>query len=135
MEHKLPAASSLLVIIAVASYVIGSLFVRLRAQGKRRRSAAWPMVGGAVQAGHIEPFRTGYLGEGINFRLTVQFSYVADEQTYSGEFLRDFRTEEEALSLLRSLEKGPVYVRHDPSCPSTYVLDPYRDVWQESKTS
>ena len=88
------------------------------------------MIAGTFKSGSIDPVRDGYMGEGTKFRLQAEFSYGVADSTYSGEYARDFLTEDEAISLQRSLHQGPLYVRYNPASPAEYVLDPYRDVWQ-----
>jgi hypothetical protein len=121
---------SFLISCIAAVYVLVMLLVRFRAYRKRKRSVDWPMIGGTFQSGSIEPIRGGYAGEGVNFRLKVEYSYAVQDSAYSGKYTREFLTEDEAISLQRSLKQGPLYVRYNPVSPADCVLDPYRDVWQ-----
>ena len=126
--------SFLLSCIAVA-YVLVMLLLRFRACRKRQRSVEWPMILGTFQSRAIEPFRSGTVGEFINFRLKVQFSYCADGSTYHGVYSRDFPTENEAIHLQRSLQQGPLYVRYNPISQDDSALDPYRDVWEPTASA
>jgi hypothetical protein len=121
---------SFLPVSIAAVYVLVILLSRLRAYRKQRRSVEWPMIRGTFNSGSIDPIRGGEIGEGTKFRLKVRFSYGVEDSTYSGEYARDFLSQDEAISLQRSLQQGPLYVRYDPASPADYVLDPYRDVWQ-----
>jgi len=126
---------SFLLSCIAAVYVVLKLLLGFRAYGKRQRSIEWPMIIGTFQSGAIEPFRSGTVGEFINFRLKVKFSYCADGSTYHGVYSRDFPTENEATHLQRSLQQGPLYVRYKPISHDDSVLDPYRDVWQPTASA
>lgn len=130
IEHLTKHFWSFVPACIAAAYVLVMLLLRLRAYRKRLRSVQWPMIRGSFKSGSIEPLRGGYAGEGVNFRLKVEFSYAVQDSTYSGKYTRDFLTEDEAISLQRSLQQGPVYVRYNPVSHDDSVLDPYRDVWQ-----
>jgi hypothetical protein len=115
--------------LAVGVWVATKLALRARAWRKHVLSQHWPMVAGFFQSATVSALRTGYMGEGVKFRLSVGFSYRIGDLEHPGVYVHDFGTEEDALGLARSLEKGPLYVRYDPGSPSRYVIDPYRDVW------
>jgi hypothetical protein len=68
------------------------------------------------------------MGGDTSFRLTVNLSYRVADSEYPGEYTHEFRSEEDAASLLRSLENGPLYVRYNPASPSDHAVDPFRDV-------
>lgn len=117
--------------LAAAVWVVVELMRRYRARQKRILSADWPMVAANFLSGAINTLRTvsAEMGEATTFRLRVDFSYHAKDSERRGEYTHDFRIEQEAIDLLRSLKQGPFYIRYDPASPSEYVVDPYRDVW------
>jgi hypothetical protein len=87
------------------------------------------MIRGKLIAGDVHAFRTGYMGDAVNYRLTIEFAYTTSTAEHRGEYTHNFRSEAAARQLLKSLEHGPLYVRYNPESPSDYTLDPYRDVW------
>ena len=116
-------------LLVVTAWLVALLVPRVRTRRKRLLSVQWPIVNGTFLSGTISPFRTGYMGEATNFRLRVEFSHCVGDSKYLGEYIHEFIAEEDAAALLRSLEQGPLYVRHNPLSPSDYAVDPYRDVW------
>ena len=92
---------------------------------KRRRSEAslgWPMVPANIDAiGVSEDVEGGG-------RLDLMFSYVIADQEYRGRYSKTSIYRRDAEQLMTSLQKGPLYVRYNPSDPSDYLIDPYRDV-------
>jgi hypothetical protein len=68
------------------------------------------------------------MGDAIKFRLSVGLSYRVGDSEYPGKYVEEFPTEDDAVAVMRSLEQGPLFVRHDPVSPSKHVVDPYRDV-------
>ena len=65
---------------------------------------------------------------GSDYALDVQFSYVVCGSRHSGSYRERFRYCAEAEGVLRSLERGPLFVRYNPVDPSEYYMDPYTDV-------
>jgi hypothetical protein len=59
------------------------------------------MVAGVFQSAAVSAFRTGYTGEGVKFRLRVEFSYRIGDLEHPGVYVHDFGTEEDALGLAR----------------------------------
>lgn len=114
--------------LAVAFWLVGVLALRFRAKRKHKLSVEWPMVAGIFRSGVVSAFRTGNMGDAINYRLTMEISYRVGDSEHPGEYIHEFHTEEDAVALMRSLERGPLFVRYDPVSPSQYLIDPYRDV-------
>jgi hypothetical protein len=96
-----------------------------RTRARRKRILGWPIVAANFRSGWVSCFGV----ESGDFLLEVEFSYRVEDSEHSGEYIHHLRTEEEARNLLRSLKRGPFYIRYDPASPSEYVVDPYRDVW------
>ena len=83
-----------------------------------------------------------YEGAGVDVWLLTQhgvslyyvwlnFSYQVAGETYRGRYKKRLHGAESkgyADTLARSFEQGPLYVRHHPSRPRVYVMDPFRDV-------
>jgi hypothetical protein len=115
--------------LAIAAWLLAVLMLRYRAWRRRNLSVQWPLVAGTFRSGVVSSFRTGYMGDSVRFRLSVEFSYHVGDSVYPGIYVQGFGTEEDAAALMRSLEQGPLYVRYDPDTPSENVVDPYRDVY------
>lgn len=79
-------------------------------------------VAGSVEAGYALE------GGGPVYSLRATYSYTIGAFRYAGEYTANVCSEEEGAQILRSLETGPLWVRHHPSRPDESVLDPYRDV-------
>ena len=124
-----------LLLASIAAYALVMLLLRLRTYRKRKRSVEWPMISGSFKSSSIDPIRAGYMSADTMFRLKVMFSYSVGISAYSGEYVHDFPTEDDAARLARSLHQGPLYVRCNHVSPAEYVLDPYRDVWQSGSAS
>ncbi len=61
-------------------------------------------------------------------RLDLVFSYAIADREYSGRYSERSIYRRDAEQLMASLKKGPLYVRYNPSDPSDYLMDPYRDM-------
>jgi len=124
-----PVNITVVAALAVGAWAVAKLVLRARTWRKHGLSERWPIADGFFQSATVNSFRTGYAGEGVKFRLRVEFSYQIGDFVHAGVYIQDFGAQEDALALVRSLERGPLCVRYDPVSPSRYVIDPYRDVW------
>jgi hypothetical protein len=91
---------------------------------KRRRngaSLAWPMVGAKFEAGSVS-------GGDVDSRLDLIFSYMVSGKEYRGHFTETSVLRGNYEDLLKSFKQGPLYVRYNPSDPSDYLMNPYRDM-------
>ena len=109
----------------VVAFLCGVLIlavIKYRMVDRQRHDASirWPMV--------PAKFETGDVSVGENSRLHLLFSYMVDGREYPGHFVETSLLRGNYYDLMRSFKQGPLYVRYNPSDPSDYVLDPYRDV-------
>ena len=79
------------------------------------------MVAAKFEAGSVT-------GRDADCRLDLIFSYMVLGKEYRGHFTETSVLRGNYQDLLQSFEQGPLYVRYNPSDPSDYLMDPYRDV-------
>jgi hypothetical protein len=119
----------LLLCVFLAGVVLRAVYSRLRWRRRGIASKTWPLISANYEDGSIEVIRSEHSPRGGSaYALEVQFSYVACGSRYSGSYCERFRNRAEAQGVLGSLERGPLLVRYNPSDPSEYYIDPYRDV-------
>jgi hypothetical protein len=93
---------------------------------KQRVSRDWPQVPANVVSGEIKK-EYGPEGGSAFFTLHLTYQYAVGDASYLGSYVARVG-EAEGEHLLRSLQNGPLFVRHHPTKLTISVLEPYRDV-------
>lgn len=116
------------VIVGVPACIAAAYFGWKR--WKHKASERWPLVAATYEGAHTR-FRSTGDGTGTYY-VVLNFSYEVDGETYRGRYKKTLTgyNEKEANAQVQSFEQGPLYVRHHPSKPRIYVMDPFRDVRQ-----
>lgn len=115
--------------LLLVGVVLRAVFSHLKRLWLRLASRDWPLISATFENGLTEVIRSERAGRGGPvYALDLQFSYVVCGRRYSGSYRERFRNRSEAEDVLWSLEEGPLLVRYNPSDPSEYYIDPYRDV-------
>jgi hypothetical protein len=107
--------------------IAGGLYWYLR-QKRRLMTLQWPVVTAKIvhSAAGKRPSRSN---EGaIVGVVIVDFEYAVDGQVFAGNCEEEFPTPELAKRQLANYLALPFYIRYDPSDPSDFSVDPYRDV-------
>ncbi len=116
-----PLGLGLLIIVMAVS----SLMPLWSKRRKRKASEQWPLVPAAYENAKTEEVREG---RRHFHRLWIWFSYQVDGIKYNGIYFANCPNPAEAERFRRSLENGPLLVRHHPQNHDDYYMDPYRDV-------
>ncbi len=97
---------------------------------KYKASERWPLVVANYEGARVEFWSSGEGGG--TYHLVLNFSYEVAGKTYMGKYRKMLwgYKENEANAQVQSFEQGPLFVRHHPSKPRIYVMDPFRDVRQ-----
>jgi len=123
-------AQTLFVIVVTSGFVVVGLSAGRKKYRRRQISKAslrWPKNSATFKGALIEKYEVGGEFGGVYHRLSVEFTYVVDETTYSGHYVESGFSEEGAQKMAGILEDGPLIIRYDPAAPQTYFVDPYRD--------
>ena len=117
---------------SLIALVVGGVGWILLAYGptwwRRRISLNWPLVNAQFQQGGIDVVITGAKTGNRSLRLQIWFAYLIQNEEFHGTYTEIFSDLQEAEQMLNSLKSGPLFVRYNPHQPSTYFVDPYRDV-------
>jgi hypothetical protein len=135
--------SDLPVVAVAGSLLVGVTVLYAIAAGRKlaarkRRSAislSWPLADATIEKSSIQR-NDGPEGR-VSWTVTVNFSYCPPPELrwLAGIYAEELGSKAEAETQLLSLRERRLYVRYNPSEPSQYLMDPYRDVFKDDHGS
>ena len=124
-----------LLLVAFALYVI---VIAWRWAVRKRRAFApltWPLADVRIERSYIE--RHEHPDGGVSWALKFDFSYQAPPEShwFKCVYTQELGFEGDAETQLLSLRERHLHARYNPSEPSEYFIDPYRDIFKDEQGS
>jgi hypothetical protein len=104
------------------AFLLAGWLVPLRRWLKQRRAASWPVAEGRIESVEITKPNFSFTTKRGNYVAQLGYSYSIAGSTYSGQYKRQFPTEQEAEEFVRDLQGKPVAVHCNSNRPSRSAL-------------